>query len=213
MKENWKRSTATFLAVASVTSVPIATDWFVKELSFFWSFVISLGIAALLVISIYFLVPSFARRRKRRSFSKWMQNSYEKPVSILIFSFGPENAKSRDGQPSLLDQSLSFFKPKKLILLATDSSVDEARRVVVKIEKDVWEISYSEINPENIRSQIKRDVEGWVELEGEVVLDITGGTKSMSISTYQVAELEGYTAAYRVQGEDSKYEIYGSADS
>lgn len=213
MKENWKRSTATFLAVASVTSVPIATDWFVKELSFFWSFVISLGIAALLVVSIYFLVPSFARRRKRRSFSKWMKNAYGKPVAILIFSFGPENAKSRDGQPSLLDQSLSFFKPKKLILLATDSSVDEARRVVVKIEKDVWEISHSEIDPENIRSQIKRDVEGWVELEGEIVLDITGGTKSMSISTYQVAELEGYAAAYRVQGEDSKYEIYGSADS
>ena len=213
MKENWRQAIATLVAVFSVTSVPIATDWFVKELSFFWSFLISLGIAAVIVVLIHSLVPSFASRRKRRIFSKWMLNSYGKPVSILIFSFGPENAKSRDGQPSLLDQSLSFFKPSKLILLATDSSVDEARRVDVKIEKDVWEMSHSEINPENIRSQIKQVVEGWVELEGEVVLDITGGTKSMSISTYQVAELEGYTAAYRVQGEDSKYEIYGSADS
>ena len=212
MKDNWKRSAATFLTVATVTSVPIGTDWLVKELSFFWSFVISLGIAALLVIAIHLLVPSFTRRFKRRSFSKWMSTSYGKPVSILIFSFGPENSKSRDGRPSLLDQSVNFFKPTQLILLATDSSVSEASQVDVKIEKKVWEVSHSEIDPESIQTQLQHFIDG-IELEGEIVLDITGGTKSMSISTYQVAEQKGYIAAYRVQGEDSKYEIYGSAGS
>jgi len=210
MKENWRQAAATLLAVFSVTSVPIATDWFVKELSFLWSFVISLGIAAVLVVLLHSLVPSFARRLKRRSFSKWMMNSYGKPVAILIFSFGPGNHKPKDGQLSLLDQSLSFFRPDKLILLATDSSMNEASQVDVKIEKIIWEVRHSEIHSENIRSQIRELLDG-DELDGEIVLDITGGTKSMSISAYQVAELEGYTAAYRVQGDDSRYEIYGSA--
>jgi DNA-binding ferritin-like protein (Dps family) len=88
--------------------------------------------------------------------------------------------------------------------------MNEASQVDVKIEKIIWEVRHSEIHSENIRSQIRELLDG-DELDGEIVLDITGGTKSMSISAYQVAELEGYTAAYRVQGDDSRYEIYGSA--
>ena len=156
-------------------------------------------------------MPSFIRRFKRRSFSEWISTSYGKPVAVLVFSLGEHNTERPNGQPSLLDQSLSFFSPKILVLLATEKSSKSALQVEW-IEKKIWEVSHSEIISENIRSKTRQLSDG-VDLDGEIVFDITGGTKSMSISAYQVAEQEGYIAAYRVQGEDLRYEIYGSAGS
>lgn len=194
-----RRFSATLVAVLSVTTVPVLVDLSVKEWSFGVTTLLSILVAVVLAFVIHFLWPSVNQRLERRK--QVVESTYDGTVEVLVATFGLGNANPRDGEPPLLDTSLKFFSPQSVILLATEESIQEAKGAMDKWKNQsgrmgsVEKIDGSTIGTGSLREKLQEIIH--VD-PSQVVVDVTGGTKSMAISAYLVAgELE-YVAAYRV---------------
>jgi hypothetical protein len=218
----WRRFFATFVAVASLTTIPILVDWIVKETSVALALVLSVVLAFALTWLVHLLIPNLRLWRASRREGQ-VEQKFEGNVKYLLFSFAPGNSIARSNSPSenfpksLLEKSVNFFRPEELFLLVSSESKVEAeklgrsykksdgteipcRRVEIW-KKDDYERSHLSIDGKTIEENFRRLVEDENEINyGEVVVDITGGTKSMSVSAYLFADSVGAIPVYSAPG-------------
>jgi hypothetical protein len=226
----WRRFFATFVAVASLTTIPILVDWIVKETSVALALVLSVVLAFALTWLVHLLIPNLRLWRASRRESKRkgkVEQKFERNVKYLLFSFAPGNSIAPSNAPtepalkSLLQKSVEFFDPDELFLLVSSESKVEAVKLgshyeykntdgeetKIKCHRvEIWkekekDLSHLSIDSQAIEENFRRLVEDENEINyGEVVVDITGGTKSMSVSAYLFADSVGAIPVYSAPG-------------
>jgi hypothetical protein len=205
----WRRFFATFVAVASLTTVPILVDWIVKETSVIVASALSVVLAFALTWLIHLLIPNLLRRRASRREGQ-DSRTYEQRVKYLLFSFAPGNSIARSNAPtepalkSLLQKSVEFFHPDELFLLVSSKSREEAEKLGEQYREKpcrLIEVGIDSVDGQRIHDEFLELIGGEEGIEfSKVVVDITGGTKSMSVSAYQFADSVGAIPVYSAPG-------------
>ena len=131
-------------------------------------------------------------------------------MKYLLFSFGPRNSITRSNsrteldEKSLLQKSVEFFHPEELFLLVSSKSREEAEKLGEQYREKpcrLIEVGIDSVDGQKIHDEFLKLIGGDEGIEySRVVVDITGGTKSMSVSAYQFADSVGAIPVYSAPG-------------
>lgn len=200
---------AMILSAFTITALPILVDRTVTWWNWWVSLAVWSAVSVAIAVGFVKLYPWVRQRRLAVRLGQ-LDTEYDRPGGTLVLTFGPSSDKPRTNSPSLVDQAVTYARPARMILLHTEQGRDEANRVrqrLAPLPVVPVEISAVRIDPAAIIEGVQGS--GFDIAANELLFEITGGTKAMSVATYLAAAELNVDACYLSQTE-GKFELFRS---
>jgi hypothetical protein len=197
------------LSAFTITALPILVDRTVTWWNWWVSLAVWSAVSVAIAVGFVKLYPWVRQRRLSVRLSQ-LDSVYDRPGGTLVLTFGPSSDKPKDNLPSLVEQAKRYADPSRIILLHTEQGREEANKVrerLTSIPVIPIEISADRIDPARIIESVQDA--GLEVIPRELLFEITGGTKAMSVAAYLAAAELNADACYLSQLE-GKFELFRS---
>ncbi len=193
-----RRFGTVLVPLISVLCVPAFLSAVTLRISAWTVFYLSAPLSVLAALAVAWSIGLWSDRAERKRYENLVVGVHRRRKG-LIMTVGPGSALPLNGQPSLAEKALRFVQPEFVALVGSDKTADAVVRVsnladqlfrrqqipVVPTFRS-FEVSSADLEPRGVAG-----VFDWLRDQGlgiaDIVVDVTGGTVSMSLSTYIAA--------------------------